>query len=131
MTRSDLTAKLALRMNVSKKDADNYLTCILNAIIHTLEKDGRVVVQGFGSFMVREYEAREAKRPVTGEIIQLPVRRKPVFHVGKELKEMVNGNSTWPASRKPKIVRPMKKAPIPAKIYDTVHGVLNQVPMAK
>jgi nucleoid DNA-binding protein len=78
-------------MKVSKKEADRYLTAILDTIMDNLQKEGRVVVQGFGSFRVNEHKARMAKKPITGEQIFLPVRKKPVFHVGKELKEIING----------------------------------------
>ncbi|MBT5549910.1 MAG: HU family DNA-binding protein [Nitrospina sp.] len=90
MTRAQLVNKLSLRMDVSRKDADLYLTAFLDSIMETLHKDGRVVVQGFGSFKVNEYKARVAKKPLTGELIQLPARRKPSFHAGKELRERVN-----------------------------------------
>ena len=90
MTRVELVDKLAFRMKITKKDADTYLTAFLDSIMDALVKDGRVVVQGFGSFKVNEYKARAAKKPLTGELIQLPVRRKPSFHAGKELRERVN-----------------------------------------
>ncbi|MBT3922295.1 MAG: HU family DNA-binding protein [Nitrospina sp.] len=90
MTRAQLVNKLSLKMDVSRKEADLYLTAFLDSIMETLHKDGRVVVQGFGSFKVNEYKARVAKKPLTGEMIQLPVRRKPSFHAGKELRERVN-----------------------------------------
>jgi nucleoid DNA-binding protein len=77
-------------MKVTKKDADTYLTAFLDSIMDTLAKDRRVVVQGFGSFKIKEYKARVAKKPLTGEVIHLPVRRKPSFHAGKELRERVN-----------------------------------------
>ena len=90
MTRVQLVDKLAYRMKVTKKDADTYLTAFLDSIMDTLAKDRRVVVQGFGSFKINEYKARVAKKPLTGEVIHLPVRRKPSFHAGKELRERVN-----------------------------------------
>jgi nucleoid DNA-binding protein len=90
MTRSDLTTKLSLRMNVSKKEADKYLTAFLDTIMFNLEKEGRVVVQGFGSFRINEHKARVAKKPITGEPLYLPLRKKPVFHPGKELRELIN-----------------------------------------
>ncbi|PIQ96092.1 MAG: hypothetical protein COV67_11395 [Nitrospinae bacterium CG11_big_fil_rev_8_21_14_0_20_56_8] len=90
MTRSDLTTKLSLRMNVSKREAEKYLTAFLDSVMESLEEEGRVVVQGFGSFTMREYQARQAKKPITGETIDLPVRRKPVFHAGKDLREKIN-----------------------------------------
>ncbi len=90
MTRAQLVSKLSLRMDVTKKEADVYLSAFLDSIMETLHKDGRVVVQGFGSFKINEYKARVAKKPLTGELIQLPVRHKPSFHAGKELRERVN-----------------------------------------
>ena len=90
MTRVQLVDKLAFRMKVTKKDADNYLTAFLDSIMDTLAKDGRVVVQGFGSFKINKYKARVMKKPLTGELIHLPVRRKPSFHAGKELRERIN-----------------------------------------
>ena len=90
MTRAQLVSKLSLRMHVTKKEADIYLSAFLDSIVETLHKDGRVVIQGFGSFKMNEYKARIAKKPLTGELIQLPVRHKPSFHAGKELRERVN-----------------------------------------
>ena len=90
MTRVQLVEKIAYRMKVTKKDADTYLTAFLDSIMDTLAKDRRVVVQGFGSFKIKEYKARVAKKPLTGEVIHLSVRRKPSFHAGKELRELVN-----------------------------------------
>ena len=90
MRREQLVEKIAYKMKVTKKDADTYLTAFLDSIMDTLAKDGRVVVQGFGSFKINEYKARVAKKPLTGEVIHLPVRRKPSFHAGKELRERVN-----------------------------------------
>lgn len=92
MTRAQLVSKLSLRMDVTKKEAEVYLSAFLDSIMETLHKDGRVVVQGFGSFKINEYKARIAKKPLTGELIQLPVRHKPSFHAGKELRERVNAD---------------------------------------
>ena len=67
------------------------MTVFLDSIMEkNLQNDGRVVVQGFGSFKVNEYKAQVAKKPLTGELIHLPVRRKPSFHVGIELRQRVN-----------------------------------------
>ena len=90
MTRAQLVSKLSLRMHVTKKEADIYLSAFLDSIVEALHKDGRLVIQGFGSFKMNEYKARIAKKPLTGELIQLPVRHKPSFHAGKELRERVN-----------------------------------------
>ena len=90
MTRLQLIDKLAFRMKITKKDADTYLNAFLDSIIDALVKGERVVVQGFGSFKVNKLKARAAKKPLTDELIQLPVRYRLSFHAGKELRERVN-----------------------------------------
>ncbi|NIQ02548.1 MAG: integration host factor subunit beta [Nitrospinaceae bacterium] len=90
MIRSDLANKLAAKMNISKQEADRILLSFINGIMTNLEKDGRVVIQGFGSFRLKEYEARVGKKPVTGEPIEIPARKKPVFHASKELNQIIN-----------------------------------------
>ena len=90
MTRVQLVDKLAFRMNITKKDAETYLTAFLDSIMDALGNGERVIVQGFGSFKINELKARTAKKPLTGELIKLPLRRRLRFHAGKELREKVN-----------------------------------------
>lgn len=90
MIRSDLANKLAQKLDISKQEADRILLSFVNGIMENLEKEGRVVIQGFGSFRIREYEARVGKKPVTGEAIDIPARKKPVFNASKELNELIN-----------------------------------------
>ncbi|GJL77616.1 MAG: hypothetical protein NPINA01_06050 [Nitrospinaceae bacterium] len=127
MTRSDLTTKLSLRMNVSKKEADRYLTAILDTIMNNLEKEGRVVVQGFGSFRVNEHKARVAKKPITGEPLYLPLRKKPVFHAGKELRELINQDSDGLNIQAPDSTRTKEER----RPYNSVHGVPQTAPVTK
>jgi integration host factor subunit beta len=90
MTRAELVTKISMRMDVSKKEAELYLSSFLESIVSSLHRGERVVIQGFGSFSMRTYSAREAKKPLTGEILLLPERSKPVFQPGRELRERVN-----------------------------------------
>ncbi|CCQ89283.1 DNA-binding protein HU-1 (modular protein) [Nitrospina gracilis 3/211] len=90
MIRSDLANKLAQKLDISKQEADRILLTFVEGIMSNLEKEGRVVIQGFGSFRVREYPARIGKKPVTGEPIEIPARKKPVFHASKELNALIN-----------------------------------------
>lgn len=52
------------------------------------KKDG-VKLVGFGTFSVSARKARVGRNPQTGEEIQIPARKVPVFRPGKELKESV------------------------------------------
>jgi nucleoid DNA-binding protein len=90
MTRTQLVNKLSNRMNVSKKIGEFYFKSFMDSIIESLNKSGRVIFRGFGSFKVTEYKARIAKKPITGELFQIPIRHKVVFHPGKELRQKIN-----------------------------------------
>ena len=90
MKRVHLVKKLSHIMDVTNKEAELYFAAFLDSIMENLNVDGRVVFNGFGSFKVKEYKARVAKNPITGELMQLPIRRKISFKPGKELRERVN-----------------------------------------
>jgi nucleoid DNA-binding protein len=90
MKRVHLVKKLSYLMDVTNKEAELYFVAFLDSIMENLNVDGRVVFNGFGSFKVKEYKARVMKHPITGEFMQLPVRRKISFKPGKELRERIN-----------------------------------------
>ena len=90
MKRAELVKRLSLKMDITRKEADLYFDAFLDSIMEKLNVDGRVVFNGFGSFKVKEYKARVMKNPITGELMQLPIRRKISFKPGKELRERVN-----------------------------------------
>jgi nucleoid DNA-binding protein len=90
MKRVHLVKKLSHLMDVTNKEAELYFAAFLESIMDNLNVDGRIVFKGFGSFKVKEYKARVAKNPITGELMQLPTRRKIRFKPGKELRERVN-----------------------------------------
>ena len=102
MNRAQLVNKLSQRMNVSKRTGKLYLTAFMDSIMENIYTDGRVSIRGFGSFKVNKYKARIAKKPITGEIIKLPIRRKISFHPGQELRKTIN--SKKPTNNNTKII---------------------------
>ena len=90
MNRAQLVNKLSQRMNVSKNIGELYFTSFLDSIIQNIYLDGRLAIRGFGSFKVNEYKRRITKKPITGELIKLPIRRKVSFHPGQELRKKIN-----------------------------------------
>jgi DNA-binding protein HU-beta len=54
-----------------------------------MKKGDKVVVTGFGTFMVRSRKARTGRNPQTGKPIQIPARKTPGFTAGKALKKSV------------------------------------------
>lgn len=91
MTKSDLIEKLSLvHEYLNKRDAENVVNLIFGGIGEALSQGDRVEIRGFGSFSVREREARDARNPKSGEIVSIPNRKTPFFKTGKELRERVD-----------------------------------------
>lgn len=90
MRRADLRDKLASEMGIRKGEADHIILVILNGIMKGANEDGRVVIQGFGSFTVKQGRPREAINPSTRETVHVPAKRKIRFVAGKNFANQVN-----------------------------------------
>ena len=55
-----------------------------------LKKGDRIEIRGFGSFVMRNYDAYTGRNPKTGKSIPVSPKKLPLFKVGKELREKVN-----------------------------------------
>ena len=91
MTKSELIEELTIRNEIlSKREAEVIVNTIFDGIGQALMDGDRVEIRGFGSFTVRERDAREARNPKSGEVVQIPSKKTPFFKTGKELRERVN-----------------------------------------
>jgi integration host factor subunit beta len=91
MTKSELIEQLTTENDVlNKREAELIVNSIFDTIGSALVDGDRVEIRGFGSFTVREREAREARNPKSGDIVQISAKKTPFFKTGKELRERVN-----------------------------------------
>jgi len=91
MTKSELIERLSfVSGSVNKKEAELIVNTIFGSIGDALVCGDRVEIRGFGSFTIRERDAREARNPKSGEIVKIPNKKTPFFKTGKELRERVN-----------------------------------------
>ena len=58
-------------------------------VTDAMSRGDRVELRGFGAFSVKKRDARVGRNPRTGEAVEVPARRVPVFKVSKELKDKV------------------------------------------
>jgi len=91
MTKSDLIAQMAHKLDVPSREASAIVSILLSKMTETLDEGRSIEIHGFGSFTVKEYEAYEGRNPKSGEKIKVQPKKLPVFKVGKELKERVKG----------------------------------------
>lgn len=90
MNKSQLIERMAQESNLSYKEASAILDTILNTMTDALAKGEGIEIRGFGSFMVKEYDAYKGRNPKTGEVIDVAPKKLPFFKVGKELRENLN-----------------------------------------
>ena len=90
LSKSDIIDQIAGEAEMAKKDVKTVVDHFLEAISNQLNSGGKVQLTGFGTFEVRERQAREGVKPGTSEKIQIPASKAPAFKAGKSLKEVVN-----------------------------------------
>ncbi|NSW84157.1 MAG: HU family DNA-binding protein [Syntrophothermus sp.] len=89
MNKTDLVAKVASEANMTKKDVEKVINTLFATIEEALKDGSKVQLVGFGTFEVRERQARKGRNPQTGEEIEIPAARIPAFKAGKALKDAV------------------------------------------
>ncbi|MEO0347969.1 MAG: HU family DNA-binding protein [Pseudomonadota bacterium] len=90
MNKSDLVDAIASEAGITKVDADKALKAALGAVKKQLASGGKVVLVGFGTFMVSERKARRGKNPRTMEEIMIPAAKRPKLKFSKEVIDAVD-----------------------------------------
>ena len=89
MTKQDLVAQVAKQTNLSMRASKGAVDAVFSTIAEALKRGEKVVVTGFGTFLVRNRAARKGRNPQTGAEIRIPATKTPGFTAGKSLKRMV------------------------------------------
>ncbi|MBU2712092.1 HU family DNA-binding protein [Zooshikella harenae] len=90
MHKPELISEIADQTSMTKEQASQVLTTILDEILLALSREEDVVLIGFGSFSRKHRKARIGKNPQTGQPIDIPATNTVSFKAGKQLKETVN-----------------------------------------
>ena len=90
MTKSELIEALAIRIDVPKKRAEDIVNAVFDSMKDALVSEERIEIRGFGSFSIREYQAKKGRNPRTGESVQVDEKKSVHFKAGKELRERVD-----------------------------------------
>lgn len=90
MTKTELIARIAEQLDVSKKLAGEFVNSFVETVIDGTNKEGSVRIQGFGTFKKTARAARTGVNPQTKQPIKIPARNAVSFKVGTEFKKAVN-----------------------------------------
>ena len=89
MNKTELIAVASQAVGMTKKDTERVLNAALDAITAALVNGDKVQLSGFGTFEIKEREARVGRNPHTKESIEIPATTVPVFKASKVLKDTV------------------------------------------
>ena len=89
VNKDTLVHEIMDKTELSKKDVEATLECLIDVVTAELRKGNKVTLTGFGTFKVSNRAAREGINPQTKAKIMIPAMTVPKFTAGKGLKEAV------------------------------------------
>lgn len=90
MTKADIVERASAAVDIPKRKGEVVVNAVLKSIIDALAKGERVDLRGFGSFRVSARDERTGRNPRTGEEIEIPAKKVPLFRAGKEFRRRVD-----------------------------------------
>lgn len=89
MRKPELAAAIADQTGLTREKASEVISAFTSQISAAAAKGEDISLIGFGSFNIRQREARTGRNPQTGATIQIPASRTVGFKAGKALKDAV------------------------------------------
>ena len=89
MNKTELIAAVSQVAGLTKKDTELVINAALDAITASLVEGEKVQLSGFGTFEVKDREARIGRNPHTKEAVEIPATRVPAFKASKVLKDNI------------------------------------------
>ncbi len=91
MTKRELVEKLSARVEgLSLKESEQLVNTVFESMTEALASGDRIEIRGFGSFLVKERQAKQGRNPRTGESVAVKAKKVPFFKPGKNLREKVD-----------------------------------------
>ena len=94
MTKAELVEQVARNTDLTKKHAELIVNTVFDSIVESLRDGEKIELRGFGSFRIRHRGSRIGRNPKTGATVHVPPKRIPYFKPGKDLRELLNGESS-------------------------------------
>ncbi len=89
MLKADIIEKVAKDVRLTRKAAKEAVDSTFDSIIESLRAGDKVVISGFGTFVLRGRKARTGRNPKTGQSLQLPQMNTVGFIAAKSIKKSV------------------------------------------
>ena len=95
MIKSELILRVAeIYPHLYQRDVEAIVNRLLDEIGDAMGRGDRVELRGFGTFSVKQREARIGRNPRSGESVAVAKKHAPFFKTGKDLHERMNRKDT-------------------------------------
>ena len=94
MTKTELIEEVSRDVDITRKDSEMIIEAVFDSVVRALRAGDKVEIRGLGSFRTRQRQAPVGRNPKTGARVEVPAKRIPYFKPSKELKDLVNADST-------------------------------------
>jgi len=89
MTKEELITKISGDAKITKVQAKAALESVVESVMKTLKKRGRLSIIGFGTFSSEKKKARTGRNPKSGKFIQIKAKKTIQFKAGKKLTKFI------------------------------------------
>lgn len=97
MIRSELIARIvAQNPHLFAREVEAVVDAILDRVAQALVDGDRVELRDFGTFCVRDREARAGRNPRTGEVVRVEAKAAVHFTPGKRMQARLNRRQADP-----------------------------------
>lgn len=90
MRKPELAASISEKTDLTREKAAEVINAFTDQVSAAAARGEDTTLIGFGTFNIRQREARSGRNPQTGETIQIPASKTVGFKAGKGLKDAVS-----------------------------------------
>ncbi len=90
MTKVDIIDNIREKVGFSKADIAKIVEFVFDIIKETLQREDKIMISGFGSFVARKKATRRGRNPQTGSDMEISPRRVLMFKTSLMLRASSN-----------------------------------------
>ena len=90
LTKKDLVNLIYMQLGFSKQISESLIDEFFNSLILNIQKEKKLKISNFGTFLIREKKKRLGRNPKTKEEKIIKSRNVVLFKPSKEFKRLVN-----------------------------------------
>ena len=90
LTKKDLVNAIYMQIGFSKNITENLIEDFFSSIIENLNKNKKIKISNFGTFILREKKGRIGRNPKTKEESFISKRNVVLFKPSKDFKTLIN-----------------------------------------